>query len=271
MIKFNLRFIFILALAAGLFSFQSNNVAAGDHCYTDGVPGDGSNTATWQPFFPEAGNYRVFVWWAAGIAGTTTDAPFTISHDGGNQTIWVDQNTSGSTWHLLGAFTFAIGTSGSVQLSNDANGLVIADAVKFVSVDVTGPTIIIDNTNAGFSTVGDWTCEEGVPGAYESYPPETEEILAFFDDSSEHGLLWGIGPGSSAPNKLNALRRMIETAGDLIDAGDIEGACGQLMAAFLKCDGEDMPPDFAGGDAAGFIAGMIDDLMTNLECDSFGF
>ena len=271
MFKLNVRFILILILSLCLFAFQSNNVAAGDHCYTDGVPSDGSNTATWQPFFIEAGLYQVFVWWAAGGSEAADSAPYTIYYDGGYQTIQVDQRESSNGWYLLATFSFAAGDSGRVQLNNDANGTVIADAVKFESVDVTGSTIIIDNTDVGFSTVGDWTCEEGVPGAYEAYPPTIEEILAFFDDSVEHDLLWGIGPGRSAANRLNALRSMIETAGDLIEAGDIEGACGQLMAAFLKCDGEEIPPNFAEGPGAEHLSGIIDDLMTNLGCDSFGY
>jgi len=266
--KLIIRFILILILSLCLFAFQSNDVAAGDHCYTDGVPGDGSNTATWQPFFIEAGPYQVFVWWAAGGSEAADSAPYTIFYDGGYQTIQVDQRESSNGWYLLATFSFAAGDSGRVELSNDANGTVIADAVKFESVDVTGPTIIIDNGDDGFLTAEDWTCEDKVPGAYS---PPIEEILAFFDDSVEHDLLWGLGPGRSAANRLNALRNMIETAGDLIEAADIEGACGQLMAVLRKCDEEDRPPDFAGGPAALELTIEISDLMTSLGCDSFGY
>ncbi|MEW5802887.1 MAG: hypothetical protein AB1847_12380 [bacterium] len=43
----------------------------------------------------------------------------------------VDQQTGGSTWTLLGTFSFIEGTSGYVQLSDLANGAVVADAIKF--------------------------------------------------------------------------------------------------------------------------------------------
>ena len=57
-------------------------------------------------------------------------------------------------------------------------------------------------------------------------------------------------------------------AGDLINIGDIEGACGQLKAALGKCDGDSPPPDFvAGGPAASELKAMIIDLMADLGCE----
>jgi hypothetical protein len=51
-----------------------------------------------------------------------------------------------------------------------------------------------------------------------------ETILEFFDESVDDGILTGYGPGKSAEGRLNALRNMLEMAGDLIETGDIEGA-----------------------------------------------
>ncbi len=59
---------------------------------------------------------------------------------------------------------------------------------------------------------------------------------------------------------------MIEAAGDLIEAGDIDGACEQLGAALRKTDGEPRPPDFVEGEAASELAQRILDLMTALGC-----
>ncbi|MGB5750053.1 MAG: hypothetical protein WBM69_23955 [Desulfobacterales bacterium] len=67
--------------------------------------------------------------------------------------------------------------------------------------------------------------------------------------------------------RLNAIRNMLEMAGDLIAINDIEGACGQLNAASMKCDGESPPPDFVQGDAAEGLYNMILDLMAELGCE----
>ena len=94
--------------------------------------GTGLCKATWTPDIPAAGNYSVHVWWTTN-PNRATDAPYTIYYDGGSQTIDVNQQVNGSQWNQLGtaSFPFAAGTSGYVVLSDDANGQVIADAVKF--------------------------------------------------------------------------------------------------------------------------------------------
>jgi len=95
--------------------------------------GSGSNTATWRPDLPQAGNYAVYAWWTT-AGNRATDAPYTIHYDGGSQTIDVNQEINGQQWNYLGTFAFVAGTAGSVVLSDDANQYVIADAVKFKPV-----------------------------------------------------------------------------------------------------------------------------------------
>jgi hypothetical protein len=94
-----------------------------------------------------------------------------------------------------------------------------------------------------------------------------EDILDFFDESIANGTLTGDGPGNSANGRLNALRNMLEMAGDLISIGDIEGACGQLKSALGKCDGESPPPDFVAGEAVYEFHDMITELMAELGCE----
>ena len=102
----------------------------------------------------------------------------------------------------------------------------------------------------------------GVP----SPNPTIDAILDFFDESVADGAL-GNGRGNSANGRLNALRNMLEMAGDLIDIGDIEGACGQLNAASRKCDGDSPPPDFVTGEAVSELYDMILELMAELGCE----
>jgi beta propeller repeat protein len=103
-------------------------------------------------------------------------------------------------------------------------------------------------------------------GVYAEIPPERQiqEILEFFDTSVTNGTLLGDGPGKSADNRINALRNMLEAAGDLIAKGDMDGAYWQLYDAYLKTDGQPKPPDFVKGPAAAELAQFIQDLMDSL-------
>ena len=109
-------------------SYESAEAYGGDAQYHEG--GSGANTAIWTPTIRTAGNYKVYAWWFVG-ANRATDAPYTVNYDGGSETIDVDQLVNGGQWNLLGTYPFATGTSGSVVLSDDANGYIVSDAIKW--------------------------------------------------------------------------------------------------------------------------------------------
>jgi hypothetical protein len=113
-------------------------------------------------------------------------------------------------------------------------------------------------------------------------------ILAFFDQCVDDGSLAGNVPSKSAKkkladktpkgngsdklaeNRLNALRNMIETAGNLIDSGKTDEACGQLKAAYKKMDDSNTPgssTDFVTGVAVSDLSTMVQELMDGLECE----
>jgi hypothetical protein len=116
--------------------------------------GTGGCTATWTPDVPSADTYNVYAWWKAS-PNRATDSPYTIYYDGGSVTVDVNQEIGGSQWNYLGNFPFAAGTSGSVELSDDADEYVIADAIKLTPSPPPPPqTVIVDNPNAQF--VGYW-------------------------------------------------------------------------------------------------------------------
>ncbi len=101
-------------------------------------------------------------------------------------------------------------------------------------------------------------------------PPPSEQIaniLAFFDTSVDDGTLAGDGPVNSAEKRLNALRNMLEAAGDLIENDLFEVACQQLIDIYKKTDGQPKPPDFVKGDAAPELASMIVELRGSLGCE----
>ncbi|MDY6953365.1 MAG: hypothetical protein SWE60_17790, partial [Thermodesulfobacteriota bacterium] len=76
-----------------------------------------------------ADDYNVYARWVT-HPNRATDAPYTINYDGGSETIDIDCTTNGCVWNLLGTYPFAVGTSGSIVLSDDADGILIADAIK---------------------------------------------------------------------------------------------------------------------------------------------
>ncbi|MEO8377722.1 MAG: hypothetical protein ABI579_08620, partial [Candidatus Sumerlaeota bacterium] len=71
------------------------------------------------------------------------NSPFTINYQGGSSTVRVNQKINNGVYVSLGTFSFTSGTQYTVTLNDDANGYVIADAVKF---DYIGPS----------SSVKDW-------------------------------------------------------------------------------------------------------------------
>jgi hypothetical protein len=141
-----------------------------------GVPGVGGDTLfacsagadsyRWRPSFPGAGTYQVFERHGA-HANRTTGAQYRIVHSGGTTTVSVNQQLDGSTWRLLGTFSFAGGTGGFVEVREGPDGGVTsADAVRFVLV--TTPPIVVDNLPAGQQDAartftGTW-CASGVSG-----------------------------------------------------------------------------------------------------------
>jgi len=164
------------------------------------------------------------------------------------------------------------GSSPDYIITSDPSGQSVAPN-DTVDVEITfspasegiSSAILEINSNIPNPSVEIQLSGNGVPA---EDPPEEQisNILDFIDASVEEGTLTGTGNGNSAQNRLNAFINMIESAGDLIDAGDIDGACDQLMAAYKKCDGEVRPPDFVSGVAAEDLASMIIELMASIGC-----
>jgi hypothetical protein len=94
--------------------------------------GKGECKFIWRPDLPEAGDYRVSVWYGGDPnSDHATDSPFTVYWATGKQTFKLDQTKSSGGWKALGVFPFKAGKSGYVELTNNANGNVVADAVQF--------------------------------------------------------------------------------------------------------------------------------------------
>ena len=91
------------------------------------------STFTWLLDVSESSTYEVFVRWTA-APDRASDATLVLTHDSGTATIPVNQQTGGATWNSLGTYTISVASGATLTIDNDANGKVIADAVKLVPI-----------------------------------------------------------------------------------------------------------------------------------------
>lgn len=95
--------------------------------------GTGDSIAIWQPAIPKSGIYEVYMWYGADPNNDhATNALVTIKHQKGEDTIEVNLKENYGQWNLLGEYKLKKGSDNYVMISNNADGNVLADAVKFV-------------------------------------------------------------------------------------------------------------------------------------------
>lgn len=104
--------------------------------YLTHAKGTGTNLARWRPAIPGDGRYEVLVSYTAD-PNRASNAKYAVRHATGTTTVTVNQrvratpdNRTGE-WLSIGIFTFKAGLGGYVQLTDAADGFVIADAVRF--------------------------------------------------------------------------------------------------------------------------------------------
>jgi len=99
--------------------------------------GAGENKAKYVPTIGATGYYEIFEWhgYYGGSPNTTQEArnvPCAIVYSSGQKSVTINQSLNSGRWNSLGTYYFNSGNGGSVTLSNNADGLVLADAIKFV-------------------------------------------------------------------------------------------------------------------------------------------
>lgn len=124
------------------FAFHGGNYADLENPFTQGTARKvkarkrrkNLSEASYQPYFPEAGRYAVYVSYQT-LPKSVDDAEYTVYHQGQATTFHVNQRMGGGTWVYLGTFDFDRGTSAfnRVVLTNysQSKGVVTADAVRF--------------------------------------------------------------------------------------------------------------------------------------------
>lgn len=101
--------------------------------YQYAAAGDGAAVATWTATLPASGGYQVSARWTA-HSNRASNAPYTLTHDGGTTTVLMNQKVNGNQWVSLGTYQFTAGTPYTVSVSNNADGFVIADGVRFTAL-----------------------------------------------------------------------------------------------------------------------------------------
>lgn len=100
--------------------------------YKAAAAGFGEAQASWQTSVPYAGDYEIFCLYTA-YKNRASNAPHTIQQGGATiGTISVNQTINGSKFFSLGTFSLSQGEV-TIALTNNANGYVIADAVKITT------------------------------------------------------------------------------------------------------------------------------------------
>ena len=103
--------------------------------YRFATPVAASDPAWFTADIPDAGSYRVEVWYPAD-PGYNAATPYVVATATGNQSVSVDQRARGGQWVSLGTFALAGGDHQVVGVSRWATGTgyVVADAVRITRV-----------------------------------------------------------------------------------------------------------------------------------------
>ncbi|WIY81713.1 NEW3 domain-containing protein [Propionimicrobium sp. PCR01-08-3] len=90
-------------------------------------------TATWTVTLPDAGLYRVSVWYPTN-PDTTTSAAYIVEHQGGSSEVIVDQTQNAAEWFSLGEYRYDANSQGVVRLEVRSEIYHRASAAQFIRV-----------------------------------------------------------------------------------------------------------------------------------------
>ncbi|MEX2381945.1 MAG: hypothetical protein WD490_06150 [Opitutales bacterium] len=123
---------------AGTWGGSGNTNGAYIPTGTDGpywrynTSGSATDAFTFSIPVGEAGEYRVSVWWPH-RAGAAANAPVTVTHAEGTDTVTVNQSQNGGQWNEIGIWSFSPASAASVSIRTQgvtAGVFVLADAVR---------------------------------------------------------------------------------------------------------------------------------------------
>ncbi|MCS1350221.1 hypothetical protein [Mechercharimyces sp. CAU 1602] len=127
----------------GTWSASTNAFGYSGANYQPNAKGTGEDTFTWAFKVKRSDQYQVFVHQVPAF-DRASNAPFTVTHAQGEDTITVDQR-SGNEWFELGTYSFDKDKEWKITLSDAGDGYVIADALKLVSVSDPDWDVVLEN------------------------------------------------------------------------------------------------------------------------------
>ena len=124
----------------------------------------GNKIASFAPELPEPGEYEVFARWTS-HPNRATDARFDVVHEAGTTIVRKDQTNNGGEWVSLGTYEFATDEAEVLVRTRGANGVVVADAVRF---DKIADAVIWDNADISSFSVetGTWNTSANADGFF---------------------------------------------------------------------------------------------------------
>ena len=224
------------------FAFHTGTYTDGENPFVEGsarmVKTTSSKSryslATYQPRFPKAGRYAVYVSYQT-MENSVTDALYTVWHKGERTQFHVNQQMGGGTWVYLGTFDFDAGYSefNRVTLSNQSNekGVVTTDAIRFGggmgNIERDGQTSQLPRALEGARYWAQWA---GMPYTVYSTREGTND---YADDINVRSLMTNrLGGGSCYMPTVEGLKVPIELSlafhSDAGYAKDGEGLIGSL-------------------------------------------
>ena len=108
-------------------------------------PGDGAQPAIWTARIPQDGEYDVAYYYPPPQMrrrlGLGKSFELKVSHQSGSETLRLESKHLKAGWNLLGRFSFSKDAEGTVELSDDADGRLYADAIRWRYVDPDNPDV----------------------------------------------------------------------------------------------------------------------------------
>lgn len=129
---------------------------------TRGTTAKDTSYAEWHPVLGKSGTYEVSAYIPF---STATVAPYKIYHDGGVDTVKINQKPVTNAWVSLGRYYFTAGKGGYVRLG-DATGIkgefIVFDAVKWSLID----TVNTDVKDAAAANPGSFAISQNYPNPF---------------------------------------------------------------------------------------------------------
>jgi hypothetical protein len=155
---------------------------AGSYSFSQTYAGNGQEVATFRPTIGVTGKYEIFEWHgyigsSPGSIQEATNVPCKIVSSGVTRNLTINQSQNYGRWNSLGTYQLTKGSENYVQINNNTNGPVIADAFKFV-YKKENPDFVSPNSPTNLKS--DSQTETSIRLSWQAPSPASDGDVAFF-------------------------------------------------------------------------------------------